>query len=102
MPKPLNQKPRVSHTPGPWDWKEDSVSVFSTRGFKICDSSWAKISVSEAEANARLIAAAPKLLETLVKVMDAIEKGGVSYATIPADLRIETRSLIDSAEGRKV
>ena len=71
----------TKHTPGPWDIREgfrsDTWEVFPTRGAPPDDgfSAWAELAtvvadyndddMSEGEANARLIAAAPELLAAL-------------------------------------
>lgn len=60
-----NQSERVGHTPGPWHYSPDGTARFT-----ICGDGWrlAKLddnSGENVEANARLIAAAPELLDTL-------------------------------------
>jgi len=49
----------TNHTPGPWHHKDDEV--FSFRNSLVCDCG----GFSDSKANARLIAAAPELLEAL-------------------------------------
>lgn len=57
------------HTPGPWyagkDWL--SMMICNADGFPVAEAkvSYVKRSLEEAEANARLIEAAPELLEAL-------------------------------------
>jgi len=65
----------TQHTPGPWHHKEGSVSVFAPDKprRKICDTAWQTINVTEARANARLIAAAPDLLEALKRTVSRLE-----------------------------
>jgi hypothetical protein len=64
------------HTPGPWTiHRHSSTSVQGSRGFVVANTGgWLTTSldiesvVKEQEANARLIAAAPELLEALEKL----------------------------------
>lgn len=70
-------KTESKHTPGPWFNPADSVSVFDGRGkerHKICDAAWVTINVKDARANARLIAAAPELLNALQLAQATIER----------------------------
>lgn len=76
---------QAKHTPGPWiieDITDDGQSVISAasknwidfaRVWVVTDESTDK----EGEANARLIAAAPELLEALKDVMSAVELGWI-------------------------
>ena len=62
------------HTPGPW--KIEEGCFVSAEGFVIariigCDS-------KKNESNARLIAAAPELLEALESMLENWESGGIS------------------------
>lgn len=52
----------TNHTPGPWKW--DQPSVFNTAGIPIAHI-FNHLDPKEKEANARLIASAPELLEAL-------------------------------------
>ncbi len=59
----------TAHTPGPWECPNIEES-YNSRQFWVCDEEGGLIAVaesgwSEAEANARLIAAAPDLLAAL-------------------------------------
>ena len=63
----------IQHTPGPWTLHE------TVRGIRIEDSKTTVCSVfprGDKEANARLIAAAPDLLEALKALMVSIECAG--------------------------
>jgi hypothetical protein len=75
----LKQKPRVSHTPGPWSadkWAPGySVSAPDSH-HTICNLT----DCNNAEANARLIAAAPELLEALKGLRDRAAKDAETYA----------------------
>lgn len=68
----MSNKP--SFTPGPWDYDEDSNEVRAADGTAIVDMdtglAWDTV------ANARLIAAAPELVEAVEMVLDACEDGG--------------------------
>ena len=59
------KKQKASHTPGPWHVSEGNIRpalVYAANGYLVADCN----TMQEAkEANARLIAAAPKLLEAL-------------------------------------
>ncbi len=69
----------TQHTPGPWEWwDEGSDNPNSTQGVRtseaegvqsrtiaLCDEEFRRIPQEERAANARLIAAAPELLEAL-------------------------------------
>lgn len=87
---------RVAHTPGPWDHSKDAVFVVDGKEYDdvaLCVG-------DNAQANARLIAAAPELLEQLVAFCDLAEQwfGG----NVPEEWRgrIEcAKAAIRKAEG---
>lgn len=56
---------KAKHTPGPWNASLQDEAVFSESGDCIASTHWMKAHVSPAtnDANARLIAASPDLLE---------------------------------------
>jgi hypothetical protein len=60
-------KERVGHTPGPWHTGEGKAAtiVYTDIGFAICDAKvfHGRHGQGESNANARLLAAAPDLLE---------------------------------------
>lgn len=60
------------HTPGPWKKYDSAFPQFfvTTDGKDICKVSSEDVSMLEAEANARLIAAAPDLIEALEKMVE--------------------------------
>ena len=70
----------MTHTPGPWHYHlEPTLNRFAVRaGFggdrSICVTYGAGMKSYEAEANARLIAAAPDMLNLLRKCCDVIER----------------------------
>lgn len=90
------------HTPGPWKldnepsfhrnrvWTEDMRPIVN-----LCSMGMSPADIDpEAQANARLIAAAPDLLEALHRVWDDIDD-----ETMPATVEI-IRAAIAKAEGR--
>jgi len=85
----------TKHTPGPWDVCEDDINVYApnsdtaiTNQDHICAPD--KV---EAAANARLIAAAPELLEAL-RVL--LAHGGTAYE---AHAKEKAREAIAKADG---
>jgi hypothetical protein len=83
------------HTPGPWEIRGD---VIEAGGEIVCDP-------FDNRANARLIAAAPDLLEALKAIMKAeiAYTGAVEVAfefAGPPDLVKHSRAAIAKAEGR--
>ena len=59
-----------NHTPGPWFFNDDNDHITSElregkAEIAICETGWSEPFESEQQANARLIAAAPELLEAL-------------------------------------
>ena len=56
----MTDKTKASHTPGPWKYVK-SHAVIDSDDWEICD--FSSCSTEEGHANARLIAAAPDLLE---------------------------------------
>ena len=63
----------AKHTPGPWEIERGYGTIIKSIGPCVPDeyagSAWLKVS----EANARLIAAAPELLEALQVMLDAAQ-----------------------------
>ena len=62
-------KPKTSHTPGPWEVFESHTGIYildSAEQAAVCRLEWCL----EAEANARLIAAAPDLLAALKGIFE--------------------------------
>ena len=67
------------HTPGPWEVLEDkSMISVVTECAEICDIVHDVRPVSENLANARLIAAAPEMLEALESVLRVVDLGNAS------------------------
>lgn len=66
---------KTEHTPGPWKVREDYAGAQSVVS---ADAFLARVgppNTEQAEANARLIAAAPELLEALQGLLAAVEQG---------------------------
>ena len=91
-----------SHTPGPWVFNESIPRTvkapkdgYITR--HICDMDASTISAFDQDANARLIAAAPDLLEALSLLVAGIEDS-VSPTFIPL---AKARDAIAKATGEK-
>ena len=96
----------MSHTPGPWyvsmkpDWDEDGwigVDVYDCDGgvFAVVDDEPETIARPFCEADARLIAAAPEMLEALERLVEA---AGPQMAE--PDLALEfARTVIRKARG---
>ena len=95
----------TSHTPGPWSYENEGQTVYvgdqiegqwiaQVRGW-----GWLqKLKNGEAvqDANGRLIAAAPELLEALQNIIDSVDK---SHAVILVPLAANARAAIAKATG---
>ena len=98
----------MSHTPGPWfvsmkpDWDEDGwmgVGVYDCDGgvFAVVDDEPETIARPFCEADARLIAAAPEMLEALERLVEA----AVPQMVEP-DLALEfARTVVQKARGEE-
>ena len=73
----------TKHTAAPWLIGENrydyDLIIRSANNDPVCSVIYAGYSKTEAKANARLIAAAPELLEVLKQLCAAQEKGHVAY-----------------------
>ena len=87
----------AEHTPGPWETHQQAEGYNSLRVCKptedgecrsIADAEILRMPREEAEANARLIAAAPALLEALEFVIEQNASGGSGDWLGAADLAI--------------
>lgn len=76
----------AKHTPGPWEL--DGVEVYPVNGHRACDAI-CELSAGQSddlfEANARLIAAAPELLEALERLLEAYSSQMRSDYDYPGD-----------------
>lgn len=92
----------MSHTPGPWTWKIEGFAgykLIAEDGTKVADDGSADGEYGgwmndPNEPNARLIAAAPELLEALVDLL-----GWQTLA--PHSVVVEARAAIAKARGEK-
>jgi hypothetical protein len=83
-PRPSAPDKNGAHTPGPWSFTRRNTgcnryaNVLSQDGRRIAFvySEGSKYSIENAEANARLIAAAPALLNMLQRMLDETAGGG--------------------------
>lgn len=70
-----------THTPGPWRADRRDILAPDCRCIaEVC--SGAASSLEEADANERLIAAAPQLLEALRVLLNAVEGGNVTICDL--------------------
>ena len=99
----------MSHTPGPWAIEKDSKDIVKVRAYAtvatcttagLWDSKRTQvISPEECMANARLIAAAPELLEALEACNEAMSY--MSEYDIPINLPEKAKAAIAKARGQE-
>lgn len=97
---------KAKHTPGPWAWTDDSrvdtadglytVATANAEETYTCDPD-----LATAYANARLIAAAPELLEVLQECCRTLNTIAQRSGTNPSAL-ISARAAIAQATGQEV
>jgi hypothetical protein len=96
----------AKHTPGPWDYSAKLSASENHRGFRIWEhgDSWVLADVmpmdedgKQGEANARLIAAAPELLEALKTCLLIVEH--LAAESAPTTIA-EARAAIAKATGQ--
>lgn len=65
----------TKHTPGPWNYAHGSTDLLTHDGDDVAyvDTAIPERSKAEQQANARLISAAPDLLEALKEALDQLE-----------------------------
>ena len=87
-----------AHTPGPWHARHDTVrwNVYESD-----DRCLACLQLPCTEANARLIAAAPELLEACKALLDAKRSGRSQHRTDAAALIYKAEAAIAKAEPRQ-
>lgn len=97
------------HTPGPWKWEEPVPLVDGTASRALCDSFGITIVRHHAQnwtvsdAHARLIAAAPQMLEALGDYLDTYNRHGAGGdVTQRAYLRKRIEAIVDAAKGEEV
>ncbi len=85
----------TQHTPGPWSYLSGTSTcekIIGADGIVVADPWWSR-SVEEVDANARLIAASPELLEVLQVI------AADSRWTSGEPLLMQVRAAIAKAEG---
>lgn len=89
----------MSHTTGPWYTEATSTighyAVTDADGFTVCNPS------PMGQANARLIAAAPELLDALYAALPYVEEGEEFNHPDKRDLSKTIRALISKVEGQQ-
>jgi len=94
----------TQHTPGPWTigsrtdggcWRVIDAPTWDAFAKVVIKMTDAKADSEQGLANARLIAAAPEMLEMLKRLDNSLESLGRSY-------RLQIREVIAKAEGRDV
>lgn len=70
----MTSKASSAHTPGPWDLRHDEFPEIGLGGWTVGVQGYGSIAGVDTEANARLIAAAPELLDAL-RLEHGIEDG---------------------------
>ena len=71
----------AKHTPGPWDYDMGDFSIYQVETSDVVAELFSDHSRAEQEANARLVAAAPELLEALKMAVHVLAE--LSDATSP-------------------
>lgn len=86
----------TKHTPGKWHIDTaDSTLICGADGYQTCSTGYSHRPDDEAEANARLIAAAPELLECLQETLSLVER----LAPYVTDTIKNSRAAIAKATG---
>ena len=104
----------AQHTPGPWRIKSDpmhfdtlttveggAIGVRKPFGVQMIVQVGGDSDFQEAEANARLIAAAPELLDLLNRAVRRLEIAHANGDTIMREWIVEARAAIAKVEGEK-
>ena len=66
----MTTQPKLEHTPGPWRIDQSyTYRVLNAEELNVADCDSARVPKLQAQANARLIAAAPELLEALQRIL---------------------------------
>ena len=90
---------KTSFTPGPWIHElDDGANIRCTDGYAICDMAYEYSSIprDELEANARLITAAPELLEALNATLAVFRANGDNFGKAA---QLKARAAIAKATG---
>lgn len=90
----------TSHTPGPWaqTYSKNPQIVGTVSGKDIASTSARNVPLAQSEANARLIAAAPEMLEALQTLVESLtweeKRSGTTYSGLE-----DARAAIAKATG---
>ena len=91
------------HTPGPWKYDTTKLADWYTRithCVSISGESEIRLYGNEAEANARLISAAPELLEALEALVDMPDERSIyDISDKEIDLWVKAKKVIAKAKG---
>lgn len=91
-----------THTPGPWKFNKSTMEIYAG-GQSICSMAKFRDGTSDYpnyEANARLIAAAPELIEALNRYFREMEIGDIGQRDIEGFEKV-ARNAIKKAEGKQ-
>lgn len=98
----------MPHTPGPWEaskWRVTNYPDVRARGVRmevICDTASNKATrTPENEANARLIAAAPTMLDALEHVLARAESYGDEFCAEEREMLAVVLGAIERAKGQE-
>jgi len=89
---------QANHTPGPW-WLDDDGFVASGSGdtyTTVADPHCGDRDIDERESNARLIAAAPELLDALVSLLN-VEGAALHGARLPGFVGLDVAYHFEAA-----
>ena len=95
----------AAHTPGPWEFVQAGSGDFPTWNVRIGDRGFIRLPATAdmdvMDADARLIAAAPELLEALRSIADCCdeEHAARDYASRQTEIRGIARAAIAKSEG---
>lgn len=86
------------HTPGPWDADEEDFSIYQIETSDQIAEVFSHHPPEELEANARLIAAAPELLEALIELTEY--SGGAFCVCDDPHVMDRVKAVIAKARGQ--
>lgn len=94
---------KTTHTPGPWNYKVQGFKISignkdtgATKNGHDYTTAIIEDNSSQAEANARLIAAAPELLESCIELLGFIER---NFPSEDGEAIFDARTAIHKAQG---
>ncbi|MDO3431140.1 hypothetical protein QWJ46_00435 [Rhizobium sp. CBN3] len=89
----------LKHSPGPWHWNGNSL-ISGKHGYYLMHTEECPGLGHSAEANKRLIAAAPDLLDALKTLWKATDAGPDTSTDLWTDAALKYRAAIAKVEGR--